>query len=92
MLQNLTGWHALLILAIVVLIFGAAKLPGLARSVGQSMRILKDESKDATASRTDADLVRDELAARATATPVTTAVSAAAEPATTAPAEPRPVS
>ncbi|MFJ4224015.1 twin-arginine translocase TatA/TatE family subunit [Microbacterium sp. NPDC089695] len=43
MLQNLTGWHALIILAIVVLIFGAAKLPALARSVGQSMRILKTE-------------------------------------------------
>lgn len=43
MLQNLTGWHALIILAIIVLIFGAAKLPALARSVGQSMRILKSE-------------------------------------------------
>ncbi len=49
MFSNLTGWHALLILAVVVLIFGAAKLPALARSVGQSVRILKDESK------TDAD-------------------------------------
>ncbi|WP_442927736.1 twin-arginine translocase TatA/TatE family subunit [Microbacterium sp. MMO-20] len=46
MLQNLTGWHALLILAVVVLIFGAAKLPALARSVGQSVRILKDESRE----------------------------------------------
>lgn len=45
MLQNLTGWHALLILAVVVLIFGAAKLPALARSVGQSVRILKQESE-----------------------------------------------
>ncbi|WP_311259101.1 twin-arginine translocase TatA/TatE family subunit [Microbacterium sp. WCS2018Hpa-9] len=43
MLQNLTGWHALIILAIVVLVFGAAKLPALAKSVGQSMRILKSE-------------------------------------------------
>jgi sec-independent protein translocase protein TatA len=43
MLQNLTGWHALIILAIDVLIFGAAKLPALAKSVGQSMRILKTE-------------------------------------------------
>jgi sec-independent protein translocase protein TatA len=43
MLQNLTGWHALIILAIVVLIFGAAKLPALAKSVGQSMRILRTE-------------------------------------------------
>ncbi len=48
MLQNLTGWHALIILAIVVLIFGAAKLPALARSVGQSLRILKTEVAEPT--------------------------------------------
>lgn len=46
MLQNLTGWHALIILAIVVLIFGAAKLPALAKSVGQSMRILRTEAAE----------------------------------------------
>jgi sec-independent protein translocase protein TatA len=46
MLQNLTGWHALIILAIVVLIFGAAKLPALAKSVGQSLRILRSESAE----------------------------------------------
>ncbi len=46
MFQNLTGWHALIILAIVVLIFGATKLPALAKSVGQSMRILKREAAD----------------------------------------------
>lgn len=45
-LQNLTGWHAVIILAIVLLIFGAAKLPALARSVGQSMKILKTEMHD----------------------------------------------
>ncbi|MBO1752165.1 twin-arginine translocase TatA/TatE family subunit [Actinotalea sp. BY-33] len=43
MLRNLTGWHALIILAIVILMFGASKLPTLAKSVGQSMRILKTE-------------------------------------------------
>jgi sec-independent protein translocase protein TatA len=42
---NLTGWHLLIILAVVVLIFGAAKLPALARSVGQSARIFKTEMK-----------------------------------------------
>lgn len=46
MLQNLTGWHALIILAIVLLVFGAAKLPSLARSVGQSVRILKAETSE----------------------------------------------
>jgi sec-independent protein translocase protein TatA len=43
MLQNLTGWHALVILAVVLLVFGAAKLPALAKSVGESVRILKAE-------------------------------------------------
>ncbi|WP_106848911.1 twin-arginine translocase TatA/TatE family subunit [Blastococcus sp. Marseille-P5729] len=43
MLQNLTGWHALIILAILLLIFGSAKLPALAKGVGQSVRILRDE-------------------------------------------------
>nr|WP_301182618.1 twin-arginine translocase TatA/TatE family subunit [Subtercola boreus] len=32
-----------MLLAIVLLLFGAPKLPALARSVGQSMRILKTE-------------------------------------------------
>ena len=49
MLHNLTGWHALVILAIILLVFGSAKLPALARSVGQSVRILKDETHDGAA-------------------------------------------
>ena len=43
MLHNLTGWHALVILAVILLVFGAAKLPALAKSVGESVRILKAE-------------------------------------------------
>ena len=46
MFQNLTGWHALIILAVVLLLFGAARLPNLAKSVGQSVRILKKEVGD----------------------------------------------
>lgn len=42
---GLTGWHAVIILAIIVLIFGAAKLPALAKSLGQSMKIFKNEMK-----------------------------------------------
>ncbi|WP_062464624.1 twin-arginine translocase TatA/TatE family subunit [Demequina soli] len=34
----------LIVLLIVLLLFGAPKLPQLARSLGQSMRILKDET------------------------------------------------
>ncbi|MBY3985449.1 twin-arginine translocase TatA/TatE family subunit [Rhodococcus fascians] len=46
MLHNLTGWHALVVLAIVLLVFGSTKLPSLAKGVGQSMRILKDEVRE----------------------------------------------
>ncbi|WP_084039988.1 Sec-independent protein translocase subunit TatA [Demequina sp. NBRC 110053] len=35
----------IIIAVIVVLLFGAPKLPELARSIGKSMRILKDETK-----------------------------------------------
>lgn len=50
MLGNITGWHALIILAIVLLLFGATKLPALARSVGQSAKIFRNEVKDGAAS------------------------------------------
>ncbi len=46
MLGGLTGWHMLIILAVVLLLFGAPKLPALARSVGQSLRIFKGEVEE----------------------------------------------
>jgi len=46
MLNNLTGWHFLIILVIVLLLFGAPKLPALARSLGQSMKIFKSELRN----------------------------------------------
>ena len=45
MFSGFTGWHALIILVVVVLLFGATKLPGLAKSVGQSMKIFRSEMK-----------------------------------------------
>jgi len=39
------GAEWLIILAIVVLVFGAAKLPDLARGTGQALRIFKAETK-----------------------------------------------
>lgn len=71
MLQNLTGWHALIILAIVVLVFGAAKLPALARSVGQSMRILRTEAaeqREPASGSPETDAERADAAASAPAT------------------------
>ncbi|RKR76618.1 twin-arginine translocase TatA/TatE family subunit [Frondihabitans australicus] len=46
MLRDLGGWHLLIILGIVVLLFGSTKLPALTRGVAQSMRIFKSEMKE----------------------------------------------
>ena len=39
------GWELVLLLGVLVLLFGATKLPNAARSIGQSMRIFKAETK-----------------------------------------------
>lgn len=39
-------WALILLLLLVVLLFGANKLPGLARNVGKSMRIFKSEVEE----------------------------------------------
>lgn len=43
MLGNVSGPTLIVILFIVLLLFGAPKLPALAKSLGQSMKILKKE-------------------------------------------------
>jgi sec-independent protein translocase protein TatA len=43
MLQGLTGVHLVIILGIVLLLFGATKLPALAKGLGQSINIFKKE-------------------------------------------------
>ncbi len=43
--MGIQGWQWLLILAVILLLFGAAKLPALAKSMGQSARVFKGEMK-----------------------------------------------
>lgn len=45
MFGKLGAPELLLILVVVILIFGAKRLPDMARSLGQSMRILKSETR-----------------------------------------------
>ena len=75
MFGNLSGPTLLVILFIVLLLFGAPKLPALARSLGQSMRILKKEV------RTDETTDAGSDAASSSGTPGTTTKDAANEPA-----------
>jgi sec-independent protein translocase protein TatA len=49
--MRLQGWEWIIILAIVLLLWGAPKLPALAKSAAQSMRIFRkeiDKSGEAT--------------------------------------------
>lgn len=46
MLGNITGWHLLVVLTVILLLFGAAMLPALAKSMGQSARVFKSEMKE----------------------------------------------
>lgn len=39
-------WHWVVLLVVVLLLFGANRLPGLAKGVGQSLKIFKSEISD----------------------------------------------
>jgi sec-independent protein translocase protein TatA len=54
MFGNLTGWHAVILLVIILLLFGAPKLPALARSLGQSLKIFKSEVKTPEGDKSEA--------------------------------------
>ena len=47
-MPNLGAVEIILIIVVIVLLFGARKLPDLARSVGRSMRIFKSEVTEMT--------------------------------------------
>ena len=47
MLNALEPWHLLIIVGVLVVLFGAKRLPGSARSLGQSMRIFRTEMSQA---------------------------------------------
>lgn len=71
MFAGLTGWHLLIVLAVILLLFGATKLPALAKSMGQSARVFKGEMKA---------MKEDDAAAATTTTPAQPAVSPTLQP------------
>ncbi|KJL31807.1 Sec-independent protein translocase subunit TatA [Microbacterium azadirachtae] len=75
MFAGLNGWHLVIILAVILLLFGAAKLPALAKSMGQSARVFKGEMK---AMKDDDAAATDAATAASTQAPATTALPTAA--------------
>ena len=45
MLRGLEGWHFIVIAVIILLIWGGAKLPNMAKNLGESMRVFRKEMK-----------------------------------------------
>lgn len=41
--MNIGGWQILIILLVLILVFGAGKLPTIASSVGKSLKVFKKE-------------------------------------------------
>ncbi|GAB2982125.1 MAG TPA: twin-arginine translocase TatA/TatE family subunit [Actinotalea caeni] len=50
------AWHLIVLLVVILLVFGASKLPDITRNVGRSMKIFKEEVRDL---RDDSTTVRD---------------------------------
>jgi sec-independent protein translocase protein TatA len=81
MLGNLGGVHLLIILGIVILLFGATKLPALAKGLGQSINIFKKEMSDDDRKPKSTDAGAQNTTVQTTAVPNTTVPNAAvAEP------------
>ncbi len=53
-MNALRPWHILVLLVVILLLFGAKRLPDLAKSVGESLMIFKNELKDLTDDDKDA--------------------------------------
>lgn len=85
-----TGWHLIAILVVILLLFGATRLPALSKSLGQSMRIFRNETramKEENASDKAADTT---AAAAAPVAPSATTSAPVAPPADTTPDQPKP--
>jgi len=52
-MNALQPWHIIVLVLVVVLLFGAKRLPDAARSIGKSMKIFKAETKDLTSEQKD---------------------------------------
>jgi sec-independent protein translocase protein TatA len=94
-MPNLRPTELIIILLIIVLLFGAKKLPELAKSIGQSMKIFRAETKtDDPATQQTVNTVSDApapapAAAPAPAVPQAVTMNATAAPTTATGAEQR---
>jgi sec-independent protein translocase protein TatA len=65
-LRDLGGWHLLIILVIIVLLFGATRLPAVSKSIAQSVSIFRREVKKNKDEPDDADVAAESKTTSAT--------------------------
>jgi len=80
------GWEWLIVIAVLVLLFGAKRLPDMARSIGQSARVFKGEMKGLKGDEEKA-ATAEPAAEQAPAAPLPPAAPTVAAPKAAAPAE-----
>lgn len=61
---SLSPWHWAILAVVVILLFGAKKLPDAARSLGKSMRIFKSELREMQSENKDASALETNAAAK----------------------------
>ena len=44
--MRIQAWHIIVLVIVIVLVFGSNRLPDMAKSVGQSMKVFKKEIKE----------------------------------------------
>jgi sec-independent protein translocase protein TatA len=76
----LKPWHIAVLVVVLVLLFGAKRLPDAARSLGRSLRIIKAETKGLVDDEKDLAEKADAQAARQPLPPTTTDQSNVAPP------------
>jgi len=57
--NGLEPWHVIPVVIIIVLVFGANRLPGIAKSLAQSLKIFRNEMKDPSGDSKPDDATKD---------------------------------
>ncbi|MBB3051007.1 sec-independent protein translocase protein TatA [Prauserella isguenensis] len=71
-MNALQPWHLIILVLVVVVLFGAKRLPDAARSIGKSMKVFKAETKDLRGEQSDQDSGESDATTSTTTTSTTT--------------------
>jgi sec-independent protein translocase protein TatA len=85
-MPSLGGWEFVILIGILVLLFGAKRLPDMARSIGQSARVFKGEMKGMKGDEASNDAAKAEPSAAQTPPPPAALPSAQVQPTAAEPA------